>query len=299
MGTVVDSVASRERPLPKTTSRLSVLEAWHLLSLDAPTVAALWSTFFARAMQVSLPWHSQMILALGTWLIYVADRILDGYRLCPGTRLHERHLFHARHRVAFLCAAVVVCGILVWLIVEKMFPGARREDAFLFLLSLLYLFFVHKPAGKNRSWLPKELAVGVVFAAATAVPAWSRIESGRLTLLPAVALFAALCWLNCIAIERWENEFVPDGFASSNVTTLWAAQHLRPAAIILAAISGLMCAITGARSLPVALVYAAAVCSCSVFVIVDRKKESFSAIYLRILADLALLTPLFVLPFMA
>jgi len=295
----VDSVAARERSLVKSTSRLTVLQAWHLFSLDAPTVAALWAIFFARATRVSLAWPSPAILALGTWLIYVADRILDGYRPCAGARLHERHRFHARHRAAFLCAGVVVGGILVWLIADKMFPAARREDTVLFLLSLLYLFLVHKPFARSRSWLPKELAVGIVFAAATAVPAWSRIESGRLTLLPAVALFAALCWLNCIAIERWENDFAVDGLANLNATTLWTAEHLRPMAIFLMATSGVMWAVAGAGSSPMAWPYAAVMGSCSVFVIVDRRRERFSAIHLRILADLALLAPIFVLPFLS
>jgi len=278
--------------------RLSPWEAWHLLSLDAPSVAALWACFFARTMRVSLPWHAPLMLALGTWLIYVADRLLDGFLLKPEAQLRLRHLFHARHRLSFLCAAAISSGTLVWLIVAKMSPIARREDTLLFLLSLLYLFCVHKPNGASRSWLPKELAVGIVFAAATAVPTWSRIPSDRLALMPAVALFAALCWLNCIAIERWENDLAPDGLAKANATTRWTANHLTQMAITLVVVSGWMGGISGMHSSPVMSSYAATMLSCLLFVGVDRAKASFSAISLRILADLALLTPVLFLPFM-
>src|SRR5271156_21025 len=51
------------RPFPRPSAVNYILaqrlynlaEWWHLLSLDAPTVAALWSWFFARAMHLHLP----------------------------------------------------------------------------------------------------------------------------------------------------------------------------------------------------------------------------------------------------
>lgn len=293
----VDSATSiAASPAPE---RLSPAEAWHLLSLDAPSVAALWAWFFARTMRVGLPWHAPLLLGLGTWLIYVADRLLDGFLRKPEVPLRLRHRFHARHRGAFLSAAGVVSGVLLWLIVEKMHPAARREDTVLFLLSLLYLFVVHRPAGASRSWLPKELAVGIVFAAAAAVPTWSRADSGRLAMLPAVALFAALCWLNCIAIERWENEFTPEGLAISNPTTRWTAEHLRGMAITLASLSVSMGSVALAKSSSTAAVYFAVLSSSVILVAIHNARRRLTFLGLRIAADAALLTPLLLLPFMA
>jgi hypothetical protein len=298
VATAVDSTARRERSLSNAQLRLSILEAWHLLSLDAPTVAALWSIFFARVMRIHLPWHSPLILALGTWLIYVADRLLDGYRPAPSTILRERHRFHARHRAAFLIAAAVTSAVLIWLIVDKMTSAARSEDIVLFLLSLLYMFLVHRPAMKTRRWLPKELAVGIVFAAATAVPAWSRLDAGRAALLPAVALFAAICCLNCVAIERWENGSGLDagGNTGSHLTTRWTANHLRVTALVLAATSGTAGAVAFGHSSSTTPLYLAVLASSTLFVAIDGNRERFSIPGLRIGADVALLTPLLLLP---
>ncbi len=306
MATAVDSVSPREELLTTASpSHLSPLEAWHLLSLDAPTVAALWSWFFARAMRIDLPWYAPLLLALGTWLVYVADRVLDGLRAAPLTPLRKRHLFHARHRRAFIGAAIAVGAGLVWLIVARMTPAARREDTVLFFIALVYLALVHKPGAKRSAWLPKELAVGLVFAAATAVPAWSRLQSGRVVLLPAIAIFAALCWLNCVAIERWEN-LAPNGKLNSpdaHSTTRWTAEHFRPVACSLAAVSAFLCAVEflrspGLNSPSTAAIYLAAILAALCFAAIDRQRANFSAIGLRIAADAVLLTPLLLLPFL-
>lgn len=50
---------------------------WHLSSLDAPTVAIVWSLAFAWTANVRLPWWVLVLLPLGVWTVYVADRLLD------------------------------------------------------------------------------------------------------------------------------------------------------------------------------------------------------------------------------
>ncbi len=286
-----------------------IFERWHLLSLDAPTVAAIWSWFFARTMRIDLPWHAPLLLALGTWLVYVTDRILDGTRADPSTPLRERHRFHARHRKAFLTAAAAAGCALIWLIVARMSANARYEDTVLFSAALLYLVLVHKPRLGGTHWLPKELAVGIVFAAATAVPAWSRLNSGphseRPALFPAVAIFAALCWLNCVAIERWENLTSIGQLDSPDAhsTTRWAADHFGFVASAIAILSGIPAVILALLSGSAALretvpIYAAGVTAALALALLDRHRNSFSTLQLRIAADLALLTPLLFVPFL-
>jgi hypothetical protein len=280
-----------------------ILERWHLLSLDAPTVAALWSWFFAQAVHIDLPWHAPLLLALGTWLIYVADRILDGTRSGASKPLRERHYFHANHRKAFLIASAAVGCTLLWLIIARMSANARFEDTILFAAALLYLVLIHKPRVGGTSWLPKELAVGIVFAAASAVPAWSRLNSSRDGLFPAIALFAALCWLNCVAIERWEN-LTPQGQlqpADAHRTTEWAASHFQGTAAVLALISMALAVVSQKRLSPVSssgALYLAAAISALALGLIDRRRKDFSALQLRIAADLALLTPIVFLPFL-
>ena len=62
----------------------SPLALWHLLSLDAPTVAALWTYFIARANHVQLSYAVPAAMFLAVWLIYAADRLLDTRHLATG-----------------------------------------------------------------------------------------------------------------------------------------------------------------------------------------------------------------------
>lgn len=274
---------------------------WHLLSLDAPTVAALWSWSFARAVHIRLPWTAPLLLALGTWLVYVADRILDGLRITADGQLRERHLLYARHRGKLLSAAVVVALVLLWLILTHMSPAARREDSALFAAALIYFVLIHLGGSLSESgierWFPKEMAVALVFASAVAVPAWSRLPGNHGPLIPLVAIFSSLCWLNCVAIEKWER--TSPGFergaraAPPHTTTRWAQRSLTAVSSVLA----LLAAIGSVHSMllrdhaAMAALYLACALSAVLFPLLDSSRLSSFA--LRIAADAALLTPLF------
>jgi hypothetical protein len=275
------------------TQRLYHLaEWWHLLSLDAPTIAALWSWFFARAMHLHLPFLQPLFLALGTWLLYVADRILDGLRQRHG-ELRERHYFHARHRTAFLWAASLLVVLFAWFVLTRMRPEALRDNSWIGVFALLYLLAVHRRTTRaNAPWLPKELAVAILFAAATAVPAWSRLGvndgSGKEQLAPAVVFFALLCWINCVSIEKWEQ-------GNPHSTTRWASLHLRAIVTMIALLS-----LAGALLAPfpsLKAVYLAALLSSGLLLALDLRRTHFSPLHLRIAADAALLTPLAFFPF--
>src|ERR1700679_1878644 len=97
----------------------SPIALWHLLSLDAPTVAALWTWFIARANHIHLPPSSILAMAVAVWMLYAADRLMDArlmdtrlmdtrqmntslHKPAPSEELEARHYFHHRHRTAFL-----------------------------------------------------------------------------------------------------------------------------------------------------------------------------------------------------
>jgi hypothetical protein len=267
----------------------NVAEWWHLLSLDAPTVAALWSWFFVRAMHLHLSLIQVLLLPLGTWLLYVADRLLDGVRQEQGEMLRERHHFHARHRIAFLWAALLLAVLLAWFVLTSMRPEALREDSWIGMFALLYLFAVHRLAARR---LPKELAVAVLFAAATAVPAWSRLSAGsrleKEQLAPAIIFFALLCWINCVGIEKWEG-------GNPHVMTRWASLHLRSIATMIALFSFAAALLAPSRGLTA--VYLAALLSSGLLFALDARSSHLSPLHLRIAADAALLTPLALFPF--
>ncbi|QNI32228.1 hypothetical protein H7849_25120 [Alloacidobacterium dinghuense] len=260
---------------------------WHLLSLDAPTVAALWCWSFSRVAHIDLPVLAPALLAVGTWLIYVADRILDGLDRTNWQRLRERHFFYSQHRSTFLIAGAIVSPAFAWIIFTRMSPAARLGDAAVFAFAAFYFLIVHTHGRQAERWLPKELAVGVLFAVATAVPTWARDTNGKSALVPPVAIFAVLCWLNCVAIESWEGSATD----SSHSTTSWAARHLRGLASTTLALSlamALLCLHDGAS---VSLFLASAM-SAFLLVWLASRKQRFGPLQLRVAVDAALLTPL-------
>lgn len=267
---------------------------WHLLSLDAPSVAALWSWSFARAMHISLPLLAPLLLATGTWLIYVADRLLDGLDSGNGAHLQARHHFYSRHRQFFLTAGTIVCPAFLWVVFTRMTPRVWREDAAIFTVAALYFLLIHIRGKRIERWLPKELAVGILFAAATAVPAWARLGGYRLILLPAVALFAVLCWLNCVAIDRWERTGASRAQASAHITTMWAGRHLRRLTTATAVLAILLIP-TALEEPALAGLYLASAASAMLLLWLERSELRLSTMQLRIATDAALLTPLFFL----
>ena len=106
--------------------RPSPLALWHLLSLDAPTVAALWTLFVARSVHLMLPWTAPAAMFLAVWMIYAADRLLDARGLASGSWqtgkletgpvLEARHHFHDRQRSGFFSGITIASVALAALL---------------------------------------------------------------------------------------------------------------------------------------------------------------------------------------
>jgi hypothetical protein len=226
------------------------------------------------------PWLP-VALALGTWLFYVADRLLDA-RLSSVASLQERHRFHERYRRWFLGAAVPVALALAFL-VSRMPRSLVGAYCVLGALSLLYLALVHLPArasGRSLRYFPKEFVVALLFAAASALPAWDEARRRAMgmprhhPLLLLCPLFAALCWLNCVAIEDWEHH--------------QGGRRIRLLAMLTIAASCV--ALSQLTSHPARWLAVAVMLSSALFLVLDRSPLAAAA--RRIAADLALLTPL-------
>jgi hypothetical protein len=243
----------------------------NLLSLDAPLVAVLWQTLFLRCLGAPVRWLPAALLFLTVWLIYVADRLLDTRAKWPVT---PRHAFYRRNFRSVLAVWISVlsgtAALVLWGLAD---PVLVRGVAMLGAV-LLYLSAVH--------WLPssaawvglKEAAVAVLFALGSSLPAWGQIRSAHDAMT--VVLFSLLCWLNCMAIEQWEN-----GLKRLPVAAI--------AAII--AVAGLLLLY---RDRPV--LAAAESVSLFALVLLDGVHHKLSRDALRVLADVALLTPLVFLP---
>ena len=292
---------SLERALHRHTARspqhppltaIRLLHLWHLLSLDAPTVATLWTALVAQASGLHLPALSLLAMFLMVWTLYAADRLLDAQPLhthpTATSDLELRHLFHHRHRRSFLITLCLTTLALATLIPRL--PSAALH-LFLILGTLLagYFILIHATSGAHR--LPKELAVGLFFSAAIFIPTLTSLPTPQPSLaLPAI-LFSALCCLNCLYIYAWEHPHPAAAHATlPHPLTQIASQHRRALALIL-----LLAAV--ADTLVTRSQIAAAIALAAIALLtLDRLRHRLSPLTLRAAADLALTTPALFLP---
>ena len=279
---LLDTTA-HSHPATRSVSRLTPLALWHLLSVDAPTVAALWTWFIARVSHTHLPVASTFAMAVAVWMLYAADRLLDTRDARFQNELEDRHYFHRAYQHAFSVGIVVAALVLAALLPQL--PAASIR-LYLILGAFLFAYFVliHSAAVPRR--LPKELAVGIFFSAAIFIPTVSRQPELRMNLLPAAILFAALCSLNCLFIYKWEH---PLPSPSTHPATSAALGSLSRIGTI-CAVAGLILAAAD-RHLPWQ-VPAACALSAVLLLVLTRSRDRFTSLTLRAAADLCLLTPL-------
>lgn len=273
----------------------SPLVLWHLLSLDAPTVAVVWTIFIARCAGVALPWRGPLAMFVAVWMLYAADRLLDARPQHDGSQppdLEERHRFHHRHRTAFLGWIAAASGVLAALL-HGLDPRAMRLYALMAALLAAWLLLIHArplPTDTTRR-LPKELAVGIFFPAAIFIPTVARAPQLRSGLLPAAALLAAVCTLNCLFLYAWEH---PAPRSQAHWTTRWATGHLPVLTLGIATVGGLVAALAAMGVLPrmdAAPALACIVSATSLLMLHTWRRRS-NPVTVRACADMVLLTPL-------
>jgi hypothetical protein len=158
------------------------------------------------------------------------------------------------------------------------------------LASLLYFVWVHSGRERTARVLAKEAAVAIIFALGCILPAWSISGAAlRSQLAPAGLLFAMLCWLNCVAIERWEGRGVVSVHA--HPSTRWAARHLNALLMASAFTAAALAVLRHAVGRPTALAPYLA-CAFLLLAVLEHYRLRLSVDSLRIFADVALLTPL-------
>jgi hypothetical protein len=293
----VATATPTQPPLKAISHHTKPLALWHLLSLDAPTVAVLWTWFIASANHVHLPLSSASAMAITVWMLYAADRLMDARLLDSNPTHHEdleaRHLFHYRHRPAFLTGILLSSIALATLL-----PRLEAEAIHLYLIlgGLVCGYFILIHATHSAHRLPKEIAVGLCFAAATFIPTVARRPDLRLPLLPFALLFATLCSLNCLFIYAWEHEDHRCRTAhvqSTHAITYFALRNLVPLTILLALTSAILTLFDHNAPWPISC---ATALSAALLLLLHNYRHSFARTTLRASADLALLTPLFLLP---
>jgi hypothetical protein len=283
--------ASPNSSPPRAFDAPRTIALWHLASLDAPTVALVWSLSFAWVARVRLPMWIPALLMLAVWAVYVADRLLDARAAFANgnvASLRERHLFHWHHRRVFLPLAALAAAAAGFLIIDLMPTAAKERNSLLAAASLVYFTRVHSGRGLHLR-LPKELLVGLLFTAGCVIPSWSRNTLSGTALLGALfvpaCFYALLAWLNCHAIDRWEAD------ANSR-----ASLRIYSIAVVVA-FTGFVAAtlLTHAQPRSAALLVAGSAAAL-LLAVLDRVRRRLSPVALRAASDLALLTPLLLLP---
>jgi hypothetical protein len=247
-------------------------------------------------------------LALVTWSVYVADRLLDaraGLRNPAWHTLRERHRFHWRYRRALLPMAIAAASAAAGIILAFMPPVARARDSVLAAAALAYFSGVHSahnarqlPLHWPRAFPGKEFLVGVLFTAGCVLPAWHRPHaitvpgSGIWVFWIPAVFFAALAWLNCSCIACWE------GIVGTTRCDDGSSRSMRFIALVLVAIGLLLCLLTIASAhLRAAGLLAAGATSALLLALLDRMRHRMMPLALRAAADFVLLTPLALIPF--
>ena len=263
---------------------------WNVLSLDAPAVACVWSMLLLRSEGFQASGLEVVALALSVWLIYTTDRLLDGFPRGQTSLLQARHSFTAKHRTAFIALAVSSGAALSWISLEKLEAKAVQAGIFLGLIVITYLIGIHADVLRFRKWLPKEVSVGIIFAAGTSIPVWSQLGRIEPHTVEVWLLFAGLCSLNCLSIECWERPRPCSEQIPASRWIAWANGHLNHIALGLAAGALLMRWLPSYRNSagrPLLAVSLAAILT----MILNRRRNRLSPRALRVLADAALVLP--------
>ena len=261
----------------------------NLLSLDAPLVALLWQALFAQCVGIHLRPPAFAALGIAVWFIYVTDRLLDALRL-DRIIVTPRHFFYWRHWKTFSAGAIISLFALGWACAD-LNPAVLHNGLVLLAVVIGYFIMVHLVPDRIRALWPKELAVGVIFAIGTSLATWTRITESRVALIVPVLLFAVLCWLNCAVIEycEWKRLHFCDPSRSPHRFTLWIGPRLHWATLLLCIFSILPLPWPESTLRPV---FIAGLLSGSALLWLNRQNERLSTDAIRVLADVALMSPL-------
>jgi hypothetical protein len=259
----------------------------NLLSLDAPLVAVVWQALFAKCMTTPIHPAAFAVLGLSVWFIYVSDRLLDALGQY-GNRA-ARHRFYREYWNIFSTMAVTAL-FAIGMLCARLDPRVIRNGLVLLTAVLVYLVLVHFGPDTGRRFWPKELAVAVLFAIGTGLVTWSRTEFPQSSMVLPICLFAALCWLNCTAVEYWEWKAARDTCdLPPHPVTVWLGLHLDSISFGI-----FVCCAVVFCWLPVRLqpIVASSLISAAALFWLDRNRDRFSADAQRVLVDVTLLSPM-------
>lgn len=262
-----------------------------MLSLDAPAVALAWQGLLGRVAGVTLTGAEAFVLGASVWLAYAADRWIEGWRLDPAQTRTARHRFYQYYRwpTAFAWVAIFALDVIV---AFRALPVRALTAGFLLLAPVLAYLLSHQLIHREHRWrLPKELCVAGLLAGGVALFPAAHESAALRALAPPLGLFALLCFANCALISAWEHEV-----DVAHEQTSLARQFRQGAAMSrslpwMLAFVGILVALAESGDARVAASCATA--SAVLLRVVDWAEPRLGWRAARVLADAALLTPVF------
>lgn len=264
---------------------------WNILSVDAPMVAVAWAAVFGGARGGTLPVADAVVLFLAVWIIYIGDRVLDAWATTNDAELRERHYFCERHCAGLVTLLGLAGGVVFWLTAEYLPAAERNAGLILGVVLLLYLAGIYVVRERFTRILPKEIAVGTLFAVGVTLPRWSQGAEFSWHAGVLCVFFALLCCLNCLSIECWEHR--SDSASSAAVAhrlAAWPDYRLSKLAATLAGLAFVGCLLQGLSGF-FGFEWLAICFGALLLLILNLNRKSFSPEALRVLADAALLLP--------
>lgn len=264
-----------------------------VLSLDAPIVAIAWQIMLASVAGVQLAWPHGFVLAASVWLSYTADRWIEGWRLAPAAIRTPRHSFYQRRRwlVFLIWLAVLAIDLAVALM-----RLSRQElvTGWLVVPPVLAYLLSHQLIHRNHPWrVPKEVCVALLIGGGAAVFPIAGAGVYQRTVWLVLALFVALAFANCALISVWETEIDRSHGQTSLALQFGGHGWIHGVPWLLAGVAAII-VVAGPN------VRVAAVCCVSSAIllgIVDLLHARLGWRVSRVLADVALLTPLIAMAF--
>ena len=277
--------------LATRTSRSSPVLWLNLVCLDAPIVAVIWQWLFARSFHVSLSISTRAALFLTAWLIYLADRFADVWTLRAKDPRSKRQQFCHRYQRLWIAAITVIALVDLWIILRQLDRATVLIGTLLGAISIVYLAVNHWLGKIWRLFPVKEICVGSLFAVGTVMALFLQTD-WSIPFTVSFCAFAALCSLNCIGIAFWERD-LDRAQHKNTIATRWPEIGLclkfgSIALAVLALVIGLM---TKAPASVFFFIGASAM----LLGALDWMGKMISRDERIALADLALLTPLFLM----
>jgi hypothetical protein len=250
----------------------------------------LWQLTIAHSAGVGIGAAEVAVLGCSVWLAYAADRWIEGCRLLPEDIQTHRHRFYHNWRWPIAIVWISVLILDIGAAVQCLPAREFRAGVFMLFPVAAYLFshqFVHRV---SRWRAPKEICVATLLGAGAAL--FPACQPGAYVpgIMVSVSLLVFLCFSNCALISRWECDVDrSQGQTSLALQFAGAPAFIRALPWALFLLSTTAWAVSGPK---VGAAPACAAASSLLLGLIDLAETRIGRIPARVLADVALMTPL-------